>query len=115
MKIAETDYGPKIGIDQSNCVSDGACARIKWACPSFEEVTVTRKRPPRQQVDLSVMPADSAEFLPPPPRTFDQTWSVYAAGVGGMGIGTISKVLVLAGRAQGISCEVFRQEGIGNS
>ena len=112
LKIAETDYGPKIGIDQSNCVSDGACARIKWACPSFEEVTVTRKRPPRQQVDLSVMSTASAELPPPPPRTFDQTWSVYAAGVGGMGIGTISKVLVLAGRAQGYHVKFFDKKGL---
>jgi indolepyruvate ferredoxin oxidoreductase len=112
LKITETDYGPKIGIDQSNCVSDGACARIKWACPSFEEVTVTRKRPPRQQVDLGVMSADSTELLPPPARTFDQTWSVHAAGVGGMGIGTISKVLVLAGRAQGYHVKFFDKKGL---
>jgi indolepyruvate ferredoxin oxidoreductase len=112
LKIDETDYGPKIGIDQSNCVSDGACARIKWACPSFEEVTVTRKRPPRQQVDLDVMSADSTEFVPPPARTFDQTWNVYAAGVGGMGIGTISKVLVLAGRAQGYHVKFFDKKGL---
>ena len=112
LKIDETDYGPKIGIDQSNCVSDGACARIKWACPSFEEVTVTRKRPPRQQVDLGVMSADSTEVLPPPARTFDQTWNVYAAGVGGMGIGTISKVLVLAGQAQGYHVQFFDKKGL---
>ena len=112
LKIAETDYGPKIGIDQSNCVSDGACARIKWACPSFEEVTVTRKRPPRQGVDLGVMSSASAELPPPPPRTFDQTWNGYAAGVGGMGIGTISKVLVLAGRAQGYHVKFFDKKGL---
>ena len=112
MKIVETDYGPKIGIDQSNCVSDGACARIKWACPSFEEVTITRKRPPRQQVDLGVMSGDSAELLPPSPRAFDQIWSVHAAGVGGMGIGTISKVLVLAGQAQGYHVRFFDKKGL---
>ena len=112
LKITETDYGPKIGIDQSNCVSDGACARIKWACPSFEEVTVTRRRPPRQQVDLGIMSADSTELLPPPARTFDQTWNVYAAGVGGMGIGTISKVLVLAGQAQGYHVKFFDKKGL---
>ena len=112
LRITETDYGPKIGIDQSNCVSDGACARIKWACPSFEEVTIIRKRPPRQQVDLPVMSTDSAEFLPPPPHNFNQTWSVHAAGVGGMGIGTISKVLVLAGQAQGYHIKFFDKKGL---
>ena len=49
LKIVDTDYGEKIAIDQSNCVSDGACARIKYACPAFEEVIVTRKRPPQNQ------------------------------------------------------------------
>ena len=112
LEITETDYGPKIGIDQSNCVSDGACARIKWACPSFEEVTITRKRPPRQQVDLGVMSADSVELPPPPPRPFNQIWSVHAAGVGGMGIGTISKVLVLAGQAQGYHVQFFDKKGL---
>ena len=112
LKVTETDYGPKIGIDQSNCVSDGACARIKWACPSFEEVTITRKRPPRQKTDLVAMSVSSTELAPPPPRTFDRTWSVYAAGVGGMGIGTISKVLVLAGQAQGYHVRFFDKKGL---
>ena len=112
LEVIETDYGSKIGIDQSNCVSDGACARIKWACPSFEEVTVTRKRPPRQHLDLSTMSADSTKFPPPPPCTFDRIWSGYAAGVGGMGIGTISKVLVLAGHAQGYHVRFFDKKGL---
>ena len=112
LKITETDYGPKIGIDQSNCVSDGACARIKWACPSFEEVTITRKRSPRQNVELGVVSADSSEFPPPPPRTFEGALNIYAAGVGGMGIGTISKVLVLAGHAQGYHVRFFDKKGL---
>ena len=112
LKITDTEYGPKIGIDQSNCVSDGACARIKWACPSFEEVTITRKRPPRQQVDLGGVSTDSVELLLPPPRTFDQTWIAHAAGVGGMGIGTISKVLVLAAQAQGYHVRFFDKKGL---
>ena len=115
LKVAETDYGPKIGIDQSNCVSDGACARIKWACPSFEEVIITRKRPPHQQADLQITAVGTAPSQPPPPPppfTFDQTWSAYAAGVGGMGIGTISRVLVLAGQAQGYQVQFCDKKGL---
>lgn len=110
LKVIETDYGPKVGIDQSNCVSDGACARIKWACPSFEEVTITRKRPPRQTVELGAMSTDIT--ADPPPRTFDRTWAVHAAGVGGMGIGTISKVLVIAGHLQGYHVRFFDKKGL---
>ena len=107
LKIIDTDYGDKIAIDRSNCVTDGACARIKWACPSFEEVIVTRKRPPRT-LDF---PIDES-IQPPPPQPFDKTWSVYAAGVGGMGIGTISKVLVVAGYLQGYDVTFCDRKGL---
>ncbi len=125
LKIIDTDYGNKIAIDRSNCVSDGACARIKSACPSFEEVVVTRKRPPRPQQTSSVGPVEQngAEHLnlehilnaplpPPAPPTFDKAWSVYAAGVGGMGIGLISKVLVVAGHLQGVDVHFHDRKGL---
>ena len=138
LKIADTDYGNKIEIDRSNCVTDGACARIKWACPSFEEVVVTRKRPPRSQhvhqIDkpkaqesdtpneweesglpklLSQLGLNARHTLPPPPpRPFDKVWSAYAAGVGGMGIGTISKILVVAGYLQGYDVHFCDRKGL---
>src|SRR2546422_8131129 len=46
LTIVDTDYGEKIGIDQSTCVSDTYCTKI-MACPSFENVIVTRSHPPR--------------------------------------------------------------------
>ena len=115
LKIVDTDYGEKIAIDQSNCVSDGACARIKYACPAFEEVIVTRKRPPHKQITESENHRAllSDEPLPPPPlRTFDRSWNMYAAGVGGMGIGTISKVLVVAGYLQGYNVTFCDRKGL---
>ena len=117
LEIVETEYGSKIGIDQSNCVSDGACARIKWACPSFEEVTITRKRPPRKATASGAIQINGADasvpHLPPPsPRSFDRTWSAYAAGVGGMGIGTISKILVVAGHIQGYHVQFCDKKGL---
>ena len=114
LKIVDTDYGEKIAIDQSNCVSDGACARIKYACPAFEEVIVTRKSPPQKQTPESGNRALlSDELLPPPPlRTFDRSWNMYAAGVGGMGIGTISKVLVVAGYLQGYNVTFCDRKGL---
>ncbi|MCY4401516.1 MAG: thiamine pyrophosphate-dependent enzyme [Candidatus Poribacteria bacterium] len=138
LKIIDTDYGNKIAVDRSNCVTDGACARIKWACPSFEEVVVTRKRPPRkqqiQQIDrpkeknednenvweesgisdlLSQLDLNGGHTLPSPiPQPFDKIWSVYAAGVGGMGIGTISKILVVAGYLQGYDVHFCDRKGL---
>ena len=138
LKIVDTDYGDKIAIDRSNCVTDGACARIKWACPSFEEVVITRKRPPRkhqlQQIEKVVVKSENSEDsweqsgitdlladlgidaaypLPPPQlQSFDRIWSAYAAGVGGMGIGTISKILVVAGYIQGYDVHFCDRKGL---
>ena len=114
LKIVETDYGEKVAIDQSNCVSDGACARIKYACPAFEEVIVTRKRPPREQTLASAYQdlLRDESLTPPPPLTFERSWNTYAAGVGGMGIGTISKVLVVAGYLQGYDVKFCDRKGL---
>ena len=114
LKIVDTDYGDKIAIDQSNCVSDGACARIKYACPAFEEVIVTRKRPPQNQTTESRnrLLLSDAPLPPPPLQTFDRSWNMYAAGVGGMGIGTISKVLVVAGYLQGYNVTFCDRKGL---
>ena len=114
LKVIDTDYGEKIAIDRSNCVSDGACARIKYACPAFEEVIVTRKRPPQKQ-DVASIYRDllSDTPLPPPsPLTFERNWNMYAAGVGGMGIGTLSKVLVVAGYLQGYDVTFCDRKGL---
>ena len=114
LKVVDTDYGEKIAIDQSNCVTDGACARIKYACPAFEEVIVTRKRSPQEQTvatgyqDL----LSDAPLLPLPLLTFERSWNMYAAGVGGMGIGTISKVLVVAGYLQGYDVTFCDRKGL---
>ena len=96
LTTVETDYGPKIQTDLSWCVNDGACARVD-ACPSFEEVIITRKRAPRPRghgIILQDIP-DVAQKLSP------DVWRAYLAGVGGMGIGTATSILVQAGRAEG--------------
>ena len=114
LKVVETDYGEKIAIDQSNCVTDGACARIKYACPAFEEVIVTRKRPPQEQA-IAAGYRDLLNDVPlPPPRLvpFDRSWNMYAGGVGGMGIGTISKVLVVGGYLQGYDVTFCDRKGL---
>ncbi len=109
LKIVGTDYGPKIQTDFSWCVNDGACQRIR-ACPSFEEVTVVRKRPPRQgdeHVDLTDLPE------PPRPLHADQqTWRCYLAGVGGMGIGLCTAILVAAGHEMGYHVQFLDKKGL---
>ena len=114
LKVVGTDYGEKIAIDQSNCVTDGACARIKYACPAFEEVIVRRKRPPQEQaIAAGYRDLLSDAPLPPPRRIpFQRSWNMYAGGVGGMGIGTISKVLVVGGYLQGYDVTFCDRKGL---
>lgn len=103
----DTPYGRKVQTDLSWCVADGACTRFEVApdpagprvkaCPSFEEILITRKqRPPAplEQLDFRRLP------VPEVPR-LDRVWRGYLAGVGGMGIGTATAILVLAGHREG--------------
>ncbi|MFA9477019.1 DUF6537 domain-containing protein [Phycisphaerales bacterium AB-hyl4] len=109
LKVVDTDYGPKIQTDFSWCVNDGACQRIH-ACPSFEEVTILRKQPERmgdEHVRLSDLPE------PARPIHADQdTWRCYLTGVGGMGIGTATSILVLAGHEMGYEVQFVDKKGL---
>ena len=109
LTIAETDYGPKIQTDFSWCVNDGACQRIH-ACPSFEEVTIHRKQAPHagdEHVNLTDLPK------PPVPLHADQDiWRCYLAGVGGMGIGVATAILVTAGHKMGYRVQFLDKKGL---
>jgi len=107
LKIVDTDYGPKVQTDFSTCVNDGACTRID-ACPSFEQVVVTRQRPPRlpdEVVDLTGLPD-------PPPHLMGEKWRCYMAGVGGMGIGVAGEILVRAGHKEGYHIGFIDKKGL---
>ncbi len=92
----ETNLGRKIQTDLSWCVADTACTKIH-ACPSFEEITIIRNTKPRSRI-----PQINAEDLPTPSHTqIKDAWSVYLAGVGGMGIASATAVLVRAGHREG--------------
>ncbi|HOB72964.1 MAG TPA: 2-oxoacid:acceptor oxidoreductase family protein [Phycisphaerae bacterium] len=107
LTIEQTDYGPKIGTDLSWCVNDGACARLD-ACPSFEQVIVTRKRPPRPRGHKIML-----EDIPEPAVAFNgDVWRAWIAGVGGMGIGTVTSILVHAGRHDGYYVQFSDKKGL---
>lgn len=107
LTFEQTPYGRKVQIDFSWCVADGACTRFLVsteqdgprvkACPSFEEVLVKRTQKPAalyDQLDASALPT-------PAPAPLQRPWHGYLAGVGGMGIGTATAILVLAGHREG--------------
>lgn len=108
LTIIQTDFGTKVQTDMTWCVGDGACARatvpIKGIgpvkpCPSFEQVIIKRKAPPR-----SLLPSIKDKInsiLPPLLSHRPSIWRMYLAGVGGMGVGTLGAILVLAGHYDG--------------
>ncbi len=107
LTITQTDYGPKLFTDLSWCVNDGACARLD-ACPSFEEVIVTRTKPARprgHEIQLDNLPE-------PQVTPVHGVWRVWLAGVGGMGIGMASELLVRAGRREGYDVAFADKKGL---
>ncbi|QNN23857.1 indolepyruvate ferredoxin oxidoreductase [Planctomycetales bacterium ZRK34] len=109
LKVTDTDYGHKIQTDTSWCVDDGACARIH-ACPSFEQVTITRVAPPRRGdefVDLDDIPD-----APRPIHADQKYWRCYLSGVGGMGIGLATAILVSAGHEMGYHVQFLDKKGL---
>ena len=108
-----TEFGPKIAIDPSSCVADGACTRVEVGdgdktCPSFEEITIQRQAPPTVElpsIDVGQLPA-------PAHRPLDDVWYTYIAGVGGMGVNVIASVLAQAGVRQGYEVRLTNKKGL---
>src|SRR5579859_4703179 len=106
LAIENTLYGPKMSTDLSYCVSDMACTRIK-ACPAFEELVIVRSH----KSEAPALPDPST--LPVPQLiTFDEDFRVYLAGVGGMGIGSSTSVLVRAALKHGYHVTFCDKKGI---
>jgi indolepyruvate ferredoxin oxidoreductase len=109
LTLVDTDHGPKVQTDLSACVNDRACERI-GACPSFEQVTIIRKQPPREcEVDPDTID------LPAPPRPLhadSDKWRCLLAGVGGMGITAATHILTAAGREMGYHVQFIRHNGV---
>jgi indolepyruvate ferredoxin oxidoreductase len=109
LTTVDTDYGKKIDTDLTWCVNDGACERVKVSnaygndvkpCPSFEQLTVIRKRRRRY-----LLPHMALDKLPEPAKVRQiapgAAWRAHMAGVGGMGIGVVNAILVRAGHKEG--------------
>lgn len=118
LTLERTPFGQKVQIDLSWCVSDGACTRFMVtpdnsgprmkACPSFEEVVVTRAQKPSSLIERF----DFSRLPEPPLANSGKTWHGYLAGVGGMGIGTATAILVLAGHREGFRVLFCDKKGL---
>ena len=107
LKHVQTDYGPKMDTDTTWCVDDGACERI-GACWSFEHVTIHRKAPPRSRV-----PELGLDDIPEPQkRDSGDIWRCCLVGVGGMGVGLATQILVRAGHKEGLPVIFLDKKGL---
>ncbi|MHC4294371.1 MAG: thiamine pyrophosphate-dependent enzyme, partial [Planctomycetota bacterium] len=107
LRHVETDYGPKIDTDITWCVNDGACERL-GACSAFEHVTIKRKRPPRSRVpELGLN-----EIPEPAKRPAGELWRCCLVGVGGMGIGVATSIVVRAGHNEGYEVIFVDKKGL---
>jgi indolepyruvate ferredoxin oxidoreductase len=107
LKHVETDYGAKMDTSLSNCVNDGACMRVQ-ACSSFERITIRRKRPPKSRIpelDLDNIPE-------PAQKPAGKLWRCCLTGVGGMGAGVATQVLVRAGHKEGYAVIFLDKKGL---
>ncbi len=102
-----TDYGRKMDTDITWCVNDGACERV-GACSAFEQVTVKRKKPPRSRVpDLHL------DDIPEPhKKKHGELWRCCLVGVGGMGIGLATSIIVRAGHKEGYKVIFVDKKGL---
>ena len=107
LRHVKTDYGLKVDTDPTWCVVDGACQRL-GACDSFEKITVHRKKSPR-----SLVPELELDKIPEPrKRPTGDTWWCCLTGVGGMGIGLATSILVRAGHYEGYDVTFFDKKGM---
>lgn len=116
LTIARTPYGEKIAIDQSICVDDTYCTKVK-ACPSFEKVIITRTQPPEPRTGKWDLWMRDIPAVTPPALLRDdgiapRTFNIFVPGVGGMGLGFVAKILTEAGAREGYTVNYYHQKGL---
>ena len=107
LRHVQTDYGTKMDTDPTWCVVDGACERV-GACDSFEKVIIRRKHKARSRV-----PELALDEIPEPrKRPVGEIWRALLTGVGGMGIGLATSILVRAGHKEGYEVIFLDKKGL---
>ncbi len=93
--------------DISWCINDGACERV-GACNAFEHVTIKRKKVPRSR-----LPELALDSIPEPQkRKTEEVWRCVLTGVGGMGFGLATSILVRAGHKEGHNVIFLDKKGL---
>ena len=99
-----TDLGTKRKIDQSACNKDVSC--VKGFCPSFITVEGARLRSA-----VPAEPADDSLQAPVLPVVTDR-FDVLITGIGGSGVVTVSAILGMAARVDGLGASLYDMTGL---
>jgi indolepyruvate ferredoxin oxidoreductase len=103
-----TPFGEKRVINQSSCNKDYSC--IKGFCPSFVEIDgAALKKPKKAEVDVDALVASLPRPAEPP---LERTFNALVAGIGGMGVTTISAVLAMAAHVDGKQASTLDMTGL---
>ena len=98
-----TDFGDKTQIHQSSCNFDFSC--VEGDCPSFLQVIPGKK-------EARVVPTLPVELVDPVRIVPGHDASIRMAGVGGTGVVTVSRILQMAARLDGLHASGLDQTGL---
>ncbi|MTH99454.1 indolepyruvate ferredoxin oxidoreductase family protein [Roseibium sp. RKSG952] len=104
----QTPFGEKRRINQSSCNKDFSC--IKGFCPSFVEIDGAElKKAEKASVDIDALVErlDQPDLAP-----LDRTWNLLVAGIGGMGVTTLSAVIAMAAHLDGKQASTLDMTGL---
>lgn len=104
----KTPFGEKRQINQSSCNKDFTC--VKGFCPSFVEIEGAALRKP-QKADVDIDALVAAIDRPTLP-SLERTHNMLVAGIGGMGVTTISAVLAMAAHIDGKQASTLDMTGL---
>lgn len=100
--------GIKRQIDQSVCNKDYSCN--EGFCPSFVSVKPSSAASTSDVIPWPDLPQDLS--LPKLPSAKGGISNIFIAGVGGTGVSTLSAVLVMAARLDGVFAHAMNQTGL---
>ena len=104
----DTEFGRKTAIHQGSCNYDASC--LRGDCPSFTTVVARGDAPERPSMLVEKLAADAS---PEPQREHvGETVTVRMPGIGGTGVVTVSQVMGMAGKLDGLIASGLDQTGL---
>ncbi|MEJ8475495.1 indolepyruvate ferredoxin oxidoreductase family protein [Roseibium algae] len=103
-----TPFGEKRQINQSSCNKDFSC--VKGFCPSFVEIEgAALRKADKAEVDIDALVAGIIDPVLP---GLERTRNMLVAGIGGMGVTTLSAILAMATHIDGNHASTLDMTGL---